>query len=95
MTKRLDNIDFLRIVFTICIVLCHAFGAVSIWNRAPLAVEFFFILSGFFLFYTYRPEKMLDMWHGLFLLGFYRLYWLVHWFVVSFYNNVVFHDLFQ
>lgn len=59
---KMLNIEFLRIVFTLGIVFTHVANSccserLDIWNYAGLGVEFFFILSGFLLAYTFNPEK--------------------------------------
>ena len=54
--SRLYNIDFLRIVFTLCIFFCHAGGRLNIVSYASFSVEFFFILSGFFLTFTIEHQ---------------------------------------
>ncbi len=49
MKKRYGNIEVLRLIFSICIVLHHAMiPQISMWG-GYLSVEFFYILSGFFL----------------------------------------------
>ncbi len=62
--ERLKNVDFLRFIFAVLIVLFHFRGAVPLfktmvpsvihWN---ICVEFFFIISGFFLFNHYKKEE--------------------------------------
>ena len=54
---RLHNIEFLRILFTFCIFACHALTSFYHANNGFFAVEFFFILSGFFLYYTIDNQK--------------------------------------
>ena len=55
----LMNVEFLRIFFTIGIVCNHFFVWLDIKNVGFYGVEFFFILSGYFLLFTYRPDKSL------------------------------------
>ena len=47
--NRNHNIDFLRILFTLLIILYHIDNRLNIWSNLGSAVEFFFILSGYFL----------------------------------------------
>ena len=54
---RLHNIEFLRILFTFCIFCCHFLDAFKVTNEGRFSVEFFFILSGFFLYYTIDNQK--------------------------------------
>ena len=51
---KIINIEFLRLVFTLIIVLHHTFKSLGIANRGWYGVEFFFMLSGFFLVYTFN-----------------------------------------
>lgn len=53
------NIEFLRIIFTLVIVIYHVLQFFRIETFGYLGVEFFFILSGFFLMYTFNNEKTL------------------------------------
>ena len=53
---KIHNLGFLRLVFAISVVCTHFFGILSI-PKTGTSVEFFFILSGFFLAYTFKPEK--------------------------------------
>ncbi|MCQ2741336.1 MAG: acyltransferase [Alphaproteobacteria bacterium] len=56
-TRELLNIDALRILYTLGIVCCHFFDLVNIPNYGGSGVEFFFVLSGYFLSTTFRPDK--------------------------------------
>lgn len=57
---KLANIEFLRIVFTLMVVLRHiALVCPSAHNTGEQGVQFFFLLSGYLLFLTYRPERSL------------------------------------
>lgn len=51
--KRLNNIDFLKILLTYAIVLHHSLISP---NKGYFSVELFFIISGFMLFYNYNPK---------------------------------------
>ena len=53
---KIHNLGFLRLVFAVSVVCTHFFGLLDI-PKAGGSVEFFFILSGFFLAYTFKPEK--------------------------------------
>lgn len=55
-TAKIHNLGFLRILFAISVVCTHFFGLLNI-QKTGGSVEFFFILSGFFLAYTFKPEK--------------------------------------
>ena len=57
---RLYNIEFLRILFTFCIFVFHARNAIGLPNKGYYGVEFFFVLSGFFLTYTIDRQKNLS-----------------------------------
>ena len=56
---KLKNVEFLRLIFTLGIVAHHTAlnGNLQFFNEGWLGVEFFFILSGFFLMITFKPEK--------------------------------------
>lgn len=56
-TRSFRNIEFLRVVFTIGILLFHFVPKMEIWNRGTFGVAFFFMLSGFFMTLTFSPEK--------------------------------------
>ena len=74
MLKRFYNIEFLRVVLTFSIIFYHLqwtlfnnFTEVPIYSRFLItawsgdqAVDFFFILAGFFLVYTYKEISLLD-----------------------------------
>lgn len=56
--KTFENVDFLRIVFTLMVVCNHFIldnGGISYGGQ--YAVCFFFILSGYLLAVTYKPER--------------------------------------
>ena len=54
---KMENIEFLRIIFTLCVICYHFYDELKIWNEGRLGVEFFFILSGFFLTWTFNKER--------------------------------------
>lgn len=55
---RLANVEFLRILFTFYVLITHFFSMVfNIWTSGGQGVEFFFILSGYLLAVTYKPER--------------------------------------
>lgn len=54
---KMLNIELLRIFFTLGVVCCHFFGSLNLYTHGVFGVEFFFILSGYFLAYTYKPDK--------------------------------------
>lgn len=51
------NIEFLRVFFTLGVVCYHFVPRLGVWCSGLLGVEFFFILSGFLLALTFRPER--------------------------------------
>lgn len=56
--EKLNNIDFLKIIFTFAIVLNHSLGSLHMWTQGRMAVEFFFIVSVFMLFYSnYNKDR--------------------------------------
>ena len=56
-TPAIKNVEFLRLVFTVGVVCEHTCGALKLYSAGWLGVEFFFILSGFFLTLTFNPVK--------------------------------------
>ena len=52
-----NNFDFLRIVFTIFVILHHILNQYHYVNFAGTSVDLFFILSGFFLTYTCSAQR--------------------------------------
>ena len=54
---RIMNIEFLRVLFTLGIVSCHFFRKINVYSGGGQGVDFFFILSGFFLSLTFNPER--------------------------------------
>lgn len=55
--SRMDNLEFLRIVFTFGVMYAHiAGGLFGMFSAGAQGVEFFFMLSGYLLAYTYKPE---------------------------------------
>lgn len=62
-TSTLLNIEFLRCMFTLFVLYRHFTTPFGIWNAGGLvAVQFFFMLSGYLLWLTYSPgKKLLDI----------------------------------
>lgn len=58
--SRNKAFDLLKIFFTIVIVVHHTGYFAGILNRGYIAVEFFFITSGYFLYQTYKKDKSLS-----------------------------------
>ncbi len=59
---KLKNVEFLRVLFTFFVLVTHFFASFKIWNSGGQAVQFFFLLSGYLLAVTYRPDrKILDL----------------------------------
>ena len=59
-TGRNESITFFRILFTLVILIHHASsfpGGHTLLLRGYLCVEFFFIVSGFFLYRSFRDES--------------------------------------
>ena len=59
---RLQNIEALRILFTLFVLVTHFFGSFKIWSSGGQAVEFFFLLSGYVLALNWKSDrKILDV----------------------------------
>lgn len=58
--ERNNSIEFFRFFFMLVICMWH-FNMLKIFKHGYLAVEFFFILSGFFLFYSFLKRKDLGV----------------------------------
>ncbi len=54
---KMMNVEFLRILFTVDVVLAHFIACLNVPFNAGLPVEFFFILSGYFLALKFNPDK--------------------------------------
>ncbi len=54
---KIKNVEFLRLLFTIGVVVAHLAPNVTVYNMGGRGVDFFFLLSGFFLMITFRPER--------------------------------------
>lgn len=63
MKERFKNIDFLRFIFAVLIVIFHFHPAYNIEHylhgisHSNICVDFFFIIAGFFLFYTINTTQ--------------------------------------
>lgn len=57
---RNASVDFFRYLFIINICLWHLNDQLHLLNHGYLAVEFFFVLSGYFLFYTEKKNPNLS-----------------------------------
>lgn len=63
---RFKNIDFLRFIFSVLIVLFHGRGIIELpkWlsgiSHCNVCVDFFFIIAGFLLFFKFKPN--IDTW---------------------------------
>ncbi len=53
----LQNLEFLRVFFTFAVLATHFFPPFKIWCSGGQAVQFFFLLSGYLLALTYKPER--------------------------------------
>ena len=53
--KKIHTLGFLRMLFAISVVCSHFFAPLHITKYGG-SVEFFFLLSGYFLAHTFRPE---------------------------------------
>lgn len=66
--NKLNNYDFLRLVFAICVFLSHAFDltgseSFSIFKKiisAEMAVKSFFVVSGFLIFMSYQNSQSIS-----------------------------------
>ena len=56
-TQKLLNVEFLRILFTLGVLMTHYFHPFKIWNSGVQGVEFFFLLSGYLLALTIKSGK--------------------------------------
>ncbi len=56
---KLNNIEFLRLYFTFAVMMLHFCTQFGIWTSGSQGVEFFFILSGYLMALTYKPERTL------------------------------------
>ncbi len=54
---QMMNMEFLRLIFALGIVSYHLAERLNIFNEGWLGVEFFFILSGFFLTITFTSDR--------------------------------------
>ncbi len=55
--SKMQNIEFLRIVFTFAVVCTHFLKKyLQLYSAGGYGVSFFFILSGYFLATTFKPE---------------------------------------
>lgn len=58
--NRNKAFDLLKLLFTIIIVIHHSGYFYGVLNRGYIAVEFFFITSGYFLYRTYETNKTVN-----------------------------------
>lgn len=56
-----NSVEFYRFIFTIVIVLLHFFSSIGIWVGGYIAVEFFFILSGFLIAMSLNRRNITDL----------------------------------
>lgn len=113
--QKIKNIEFLRFIFIIVLVYCHlplltsVFPDVSLYSFithnakfSVLVVDFFFILSGFFLKYTlntemdtfdYLKKKFIRLWS---VVAFAIIcYWCLNCFNISSYGDNIYNSLFS
>lgn len=93
--KKIQNIEFLRILFTICICIHHFLYASGRNSEGYLAVEFFFILSGFLLVHTFNTQKTLATFIKSKIIRFVPLCFIVPLFYSFFVSNITFNGLFS
>ena len=91
--ERNKAFDLLKIVCTLIIILHHTGIFYGVLNRGYIAVEFFFITSGFFLYRSYINNPEVDTKH-YFLKRAKRLY-LEYWFafVILLIANLCMHSI--
>lgn len=53
-TTHYYNFDFLKITFTLIVILYHFIREIGFWCKGGYAVELFFIISGFLCFKTFN-----------------------------------------
>lgn len=96
---RNNSVDILRILFTFSIIIFHIFGIIDpkhqeffYCRHARIIVEFFFIISGYFLYKTFLKSENIN---EIMLKKFFRLFPIVFVtiIIISIYKNIEFHRI--
>lgn len=92
-TLRNNSIEILRILFTFSIIIFHIFSAIDpkmqnifFARHARIVVEFFYIMSGFFLYKTFRKNQNFK---EIIINKFFRLFPIV--FVIAIFTAIYQH----
>ena len=98
--RRFNNIEFLRVIFTFAIIIFHIFGIIDpkvnvflYCRHSRIIVEFFFIISGFFLYSSYTKNVPIKTFIIKRLIRLYPILFISVVFV-AFYNHIPFGKLF-